>query len=512
MGTTTAPGVQREFFTTARDDRDAVVVNDRVTVRTSGGLRVVLVDGLAVHHHEVGDRAAQAYAMVTLVESGYADQNDVARAFRYSARTLRRFEERYDRGGIEALGRRPGRPSGARGRGRHVGARDRAILGLKAEGLSNCEIARRLGITETAVRKRLKGLAWVEPDRQGRLFETKPEEAAVEEPPEEAEPKEPSAAAGEASSLSTDPLDRSVDRFFAKLGLLSDAKPVFAAAESLPRGGGLLAIPGAVESGIVETARAVYGERALVPAFYGLRTTIVALVLLALLRVKRPEGLKEHAPRELGRLLGLDRAPEVKTLRRKLAGLAKLGGAQRFGRELARRRVAARGRMLGFLYLDGHVRVYHGKHRIPKAHVARIRLAMPATTDYWVNDRRGDPLFVVTAEANAGMAAMLLELTSEARALLGPKRRATVVFDRGGWSPKLFAKLLARLRRAHLPQGPCREPTGERLLGRDGSGRRPLRRVPPPRRARAAPQGEAAPSPGDEAHRRRPPDADPHEP
>jgi hypothetical protein len=28
--------------------------------------------------------------------------------------------------------------------------------------------------------------------------------------------------------------------------------------------------------------------------------------------------------------------------------------------------------------------------------VARRHLAMPATTDYWVNDRSGDPLFVIT--------------------------------------------------------------------------------------------------------------------
>ncbi len=41
--------------------------------------------------------------------------------------------------------------------------------------------------------------------------------------------------------------------------------------------------------------------------------------VLALLRIKRPEALKEHAPPRLGRLLGLDRAPEVKTLRCKLA-------------------------------------------------------------------------------------------------------------------------------------------------------------------------------------------------
>jgi len=63
--------------------------------------------------------------------------------------------------------------------------------------------------------------------------------------------------------------------------------------------------------------------------------------------------------------------------------------------------------------------------------------------DYWVNDQRGDPLFVVTAEANAALTRILPAVLGEVRKLLGPKRRATVVFDSGGWSPKLFRELLA---------------------------------------------------------------------
>ena len=65
------------------------------------------------------------------------------------------------------------------------------------------------------------------------------------------------------------------------------------------------------------------------PSFYGLRTTVVCLFLLALLRIKRPENLKEYSPENLGRILGLDRAPEVKTVRRKLKRLS--WGAEGFG-------------------------------------------------------------------------------------------------------------------------------------------------------------------------------------
>ncbi len=91
--------------------------------------------------------------------------------------------------------------------------------------------------------------------------------------------------------------------------------------------------------------------------------------------------------------------------------------------------------------MDGHVRVYHGKHTLPKAFTPQRRLAVPATTDYWVNDQRGDSLFVVTAEANAGLAKMLPVVLKQIRKLVG-QRRVTVVFDRGGYSPKLFFELI----------------------------------------------------------------------
>ncbi len=50
---------------------------------------------------------------------------------------------------------------------------------------------------------------------------------------------------------------------------------------------------------------------------------------------------------------------------------------------------------------------------------------------------------MVTAEANAAMTRMLVPILEKIRNLIGFRRRITLVFDRGGWSPKLFQKLLA---------------------------------------------------------------------
>jgi transposase len=426
---------QAELFSCPQPPDAAVAINDRCVIRTHDGYRVVLVSGVALAQFPVGDRMAEASAMVSLVEQGWADQNDVARAFGCSPRTVRRYERRFAAGGLAALGRGRGYPQGRR---RLQRSQVQSVLRWKSAGLSNREVAHRLGVSEMAVRKLLRREGWVpvEPE-QARLplpDGAHPKLSAFRAPVEPSAEEEPLPL-----TLDTDPADRRLDRLLAYLGVLDDAAPLFRSGVHVPRAGVLLALPALLESGVLELARQVYGS--LGPAFYGLRTTILTLLLMALLRVKRPEALKEHSPPDLGQLLGLDRAPEVKTLRRKLSRLAAVGQASQFGRALAEHRVKARGAALGFLYLDGHVRVYHGKHPLPKTHVARMRLAMPATSDYWVNDAVGDPLFVVTAEANAGLVKMLPLLLAEIRTLVG-ERRVTVVFDRGGFSPRLFRQLI----------------------------------------------------------------------
>src|SRR5207302_4800881 len=373
------PPPQKELFACPPPTPGTVFVNDRVCIQTEEKQRVVFVHGVVFAHYSVEDRPAEAYAMVQLFESGYADQNDIARSFGYSSRSLRRYQEHLKAGGLSALARPEGRPSGSPSGHKKTPERDQTILRLKAKGMSNRWIAGRIGLSEQAVRKSLRRLGWQpcpEPclsflqEENGaqakqsivsasKLIEAPPS-AATQPPRKMAQFQTDSAA----KSLDANPLDRSMDRLLAAMGLLDDALPLFAPTRSLPRVGVLLAIPTLVASGLLSTAEKIYGS--LGPAFYGLRTTLVAYVLLALLRIPRPEALKEYPPGELGRIVGLDRMPEVKTLRRKLARLAALKGSYRLGREIARQRIAERGKVLGFLYIDGHVRAYHGKRTIPK--------------------------------------------------------------------------------------------------------------------------------------------------
>jgi len=241
-----------------------------------------------------------------------------------------------------------------------------------------------------------------------------------------------------AASVDVDPLNRSGDRLMAQLGLLDDATPMFAPG-IVPKGEVLLAVPMLIDSGIFDIAETVYGG--IGPAFYGLRTSFMAFLLMALLRIKRTEHLKEVSPAALGRILGLDRALEMKTLRGNLHQLAERKKSLEFMRLLAKSRADEYANDLAYLYVDGHVRVYSGQEDLPKAYVMQRRRAMPGTVDYWVNDKKGQPLLVITAEANKGLSKMLVPVLDEVREAIG-NQRATVVFDRGGWNQELFRSLI----------------------------------------------------------------------
>lgn len=435
-----------------------VIINARCSLRIEADEHVIIVAGLPVHHYRGGDTVAEAYGMVFLVESGFAQQTDVARAFGRSERSVRRYQARYAQGGMAALGRQRG---WRRGRRRIGNQRVRSIEMLKSQGMSNRAIAHRLGVSEAAIRKLVGPLQCDEnvqlafagmPAAERSAATELPSATPVVDDTPSAKPsaddrsadRDPIAADDDGEpvpmSLDHDASDRSFDRLLAYLGLLDDAAPLFRDGTSVPGVGVLLALPCLLESGLLRISRKLYGD--IGPAFYGLRTTLLTLLFMALLRIKRPEHLKERDPAAFGRLLGLDRAPEVKTLRRRLTRLAAHHYAEQLGAELARLRIDQRGHLMGFLYVDGHVRAYHGQRRIAsKAYVARRHLAMPASIDYWINDRSGDPLLVITGEVDAALTKALPRLLRDVRDVIG-ERRVTIVFDRGGFSPKLFDSIL----------------------------------------------------------------------
>jgi transposase len=379
----------------------------------------VFLWGMAAWSWSGGDAAARRLAAVQLVNSKMVKQREVADVFGVHENSLVRWRSSYADGGVESLVTdRPG-PRGPSKLNEH---KRREIRALRSSGLSLADVAERTGVSTATVRRATLDTVTAGP----------------------AEPSTPGATArledvgAELVPLAR-PMDRSGERAAARFGLINDAEPVICEGASLPAAGALLILPALAATGLLEIAARVYGARR--AAFYSLRSLLCSLVFACLVGEPRAEGFTRINPTDLGRLVGLDRAPEVSTIRRRMEELAAMSRADQLLDALARHHTEAHEAETAIFYVDGHVRAYHGGREVPKAHVARIRLAMPAELDTWVCDANGDGVLVWSATPGASLVGELRTVAGKVRALVGEDARPTICFDRGGWSPKLFKEL-----------------------------------------------------------------------
>jgi transposase len=398
---------------------DAQEVNAVVAMVQREEQVAYFASGVPLFVHRVDDLVGRRVAAVQMMELGLARQDELSAALQVNRTTLYRQQRKLQTHGV--LGVVDGK-RGPRGPHRFTADKRDQVEELLQAGVSIRQAAARVGVTEGTIRHAV---------RRGELRRaTTRRGAPMPEGPRVRSERDARSAGGVA-------VQRHAERALARMGQLTEAAPRFVAAEAVRYGGVLLALPAVLALGLLEAGQQAYGG--LKKGFYGLQATLLCLAFMVLLRIRNAEQLQEQPPGELGIVLGLDRAPEVKTLRRKLAELAARRQATQFSQRLAERWVADQSDAVGLLYVDGHVRPYHGTgHTLPEAYVTRRRLCMPATTDFWVQQQDAQPLLVVTAPANDDLLAMLrTQILPEVRRLVG-ERRVTLVFDREGWSPKFF--------------------------------------------------------------------------
>lgn len=392
---------------------------DLVEVEEGG---VVFVWGRATWFWEAGDVAGRRLAAVQLVETCSGRHGEVAAGFGTDPDTLRRWRRDYREGGVDGL--RPAK-RGPKGPSILTVEKIGEIVRLRATGSSMAAIGTAVGVSLNSVSRALAA-------PQGRVVEHGSNREDVD--------SEDVDGGGVSLVALARPQPRVEERRAARCGVLREAAPVICEGSSLPLAAVLLVLPALAVTGLLEVAEAVYGRAR--AAFYGLRSLVLTLVFAALWGEARVEGMTRVDPVDAGRVLGLDRAPEVKTIRRRMQALALEHKADRLLGGLAQRHVASHDEAIGVLYVDGHVRAYHGKADVAKGHVARIRLSMPAELDTWIADANGDGLLVWSALPGASLVGELRRVATEVRALVGPDKHPTIAFDRGGWSPTLFAELV----------------------------------------------------------------------
>ena len=239
----------------------------------------------------------------------------------------------------------------------------------------------------------------------------------------------------------------------ASLGKIAAAPSDFSQAqESVRYGGVLFALPALLAAGLLRHAPRFF---TLPPGYYGLEHIFILLGMLTLCRVKSVEQLRFTAPGEWGKLLGLDRCPEAKTLREKISVLSSEGDGEAWAAQLCEDWMEGNPAARGTLYIDGHARVYHGHQtQLPRHYIARERLCLRATTDYWVNGLDGLPFFRVNQAVDPGLLRALEEQivpeleeripdqpTAEQLEADPLRMRFRLIFDREGYSPGHFKRM-----------------------------------------------------------------------
>ncbi len=261
-----------------------------------------------------------------------------------------------------------------------------------------------------------------------------------------------------------------LDRVAASVGLLAGGvEAEFQPAKDVSCGGVLCAIPSLMACGLFHKTPDHFPM--VKRGYYRLEHFFLVLAIMALCRLKSVEPLHYVSPGEWGKLLGLDRIPEVRTLRQKIRWMVDEGNPQAWSADLCASWMSAAPEDAMVLYVDGHVRVYHGyQAKLPKHYVPRQRLCLHATTDYWVNAMDGQPFFVVNCPVDPGLVQVLEkeivprllnevphQPTDEALSSDPLLHRFKIVFDREGYSPGLFLRLkekrIACLTYRKFPQG-----------------------------------------------------------
>ena len=420
----------------------ATQVNDRISVVQQHEQWTYFCGVHPVFEHGEEDRASFRMFPAQLVCQGSCRQSEIIQTFGVSKNSVKRSVKKYREAGIESFFR-PRRTRSANVLTPPVVARAQELL---YRGGSPSEVAEELDIKRDTLRKALHQGRIQGPPRPGHPAAEPEASAAVDDSATIA-----SVSASDKSQRSLEdaaaPMGiactRPLERVAAALGLLDGAPTEFQTCRDVSFGGVLCALPALTQNGLFDHLDECFSS---LGGYYTTTQVVSVLALMALCQIQTVEQLQYQSPGELGKLLGLDRVPEVR---------CQNNAPEQWAGRLSHDWLEASGELAGTLYVDGHVRLYHGDQTpLPRRYVARQRLCLRGTTGYWVNDALGQPFFVVDRPIDQGLLEALESdivprLLADVPGQPPPEQlaedpyrhRFVIVFDREGYSPKFFKQI-----------------------------------------------------------------------
>lgn len=424
------PQAQMPFF-----PQGVVHINHMLAFSKENGRVAYVTAGLQLYTHEESDRASFLMIAAQFCANGIAKQAEIVQAFGVPSLAIKRAVKVY-------------RQEGTRGFFKPRERRSAAVLTPDVRTQVQCLFDSGMGIAEVAGQTNLKRDTLAKAVRAGRLrAPARVPDTRVACSKSVRSEQDSVAAMGMGAS--------NVDaRVAASLGQVAAVAPLFQPALDVPFGGVLFALPALLAMGLIDGTEDFLK---LPDGYYGLDSVLLLCAFMALTRLQSMESLRYCAPGEWGKLLGLDRIPEVRTMREKLRLISESDKTGKWTEALSKRWMEHDPAAASVLYIDGHVRVYHGDQtQLPKHHVTRQKLCLRATTDYWVNAMDGQPFFMVNQAVDPGMIEVIErdilpqlnqrvpEQPVEPGDTKPKKHRFTLVFDREGYSPDFFERMKAQ--------------------------------------------------------------------
>ena len=429
------PQVQMPFF-----PQGVTQINNLLAVRRQSEDVTYYSGNLQLYCHEADDSVSFRMITAQFCVNGVARQSDIARTFGVPGLAVKRAVKLYRQEGTKGF-YKPRKQRGAPVLTEQVCEQ---VHSLFDSGLGVAQVAQQLKLKSDTLSKAVRAGRLRLPARAQPCAEPL---AAVYDSVSKSERSERDSQAPMGMGASN-----VAARVAASLGELVSVAPLFEPALDVPCAGVLFALPALLAMGLIDSAQ---DHLVLPEGYYGLDSVLVLCAFMALARLQSMESLRYCAPGEWGKLLGLDRIPEVRTMRHKLRALSQDGRPAKWIEALSQRWMHQDPGSAGVLYVDGHVRVYHGQQTVlPRHHVTRQRLCLRATTDYWVNAMDGQPFFMVNQAVDPGMIEVIerdILPQLKARVPNQPEQqllqaqptlhRFTLVFDREGYSPQFLQRM-----------------------------------------------------------------------
>ena len=432
---------------------DATRISDLISVVRQDGQWFYFCGTQPVFQHAEADPRSFRMFTAQLCVQRACKQAEIIKAFGVSKSSVLRSVNKYREEGIEGFYQ----PRRARGAPVMTPEVIQQAQQRFEEGHSKAEVARELDIPYDTLRKAID---------QGRVeLPDLPADHDDEESPapgptlvttpatDKSTRSSQDLAAGEEMGVAC---TRPIERVLASLGKLpGGAQTQFESCRDVSYGGVLCALPALAENGLFRHLQTTFST---LTGYYTTLHVILLLAYMALCRIRAVEQLQYESPGELGKLMGLDRVPEVRCLRQKLRQLSQAQDDKApdiWAGLLSKDWMDDEPELAGTLYVDGHVRLYHGKNtELPRRYVSRQRLCLRGTTDYWVNDALGQPFFSIERPIDHGMLEAIEndvvprllkdvpgQPTKEELEADRYRSRFLLIFDREGYSPSFFRRM-----------------------------------------------------------------------